>query len=106
MSEPKNPAELAIKRIHLFFPAPAEEKIALALTAFWAVRAGDRIQELHPDLRMSEVLDLAHDRLWTTPEFSQMLELAGIDSFDEQFEQMTFREFVRYAAARSSDDAR
>ena len=48
---------------------------------------------------MGEVLDLTQDHLWTPPEFAHMLELAGIEAFDE-FEQMTFREFVRYAASR------
>jgi hypothetical protein len=34
-----------------------------------------------------------------------MLELTGIEAFDDQFEQMTFREFVRFAANRESATA-
>ncbi len=90
----------AIRRIRLFFPVPGEEQIAVALTKFWASRAGSSILELKPDMTMGEVLDLAKDHLWTSPEFAQMLELAGIEAFDDQFEQMTFRDFVRYAASR------
>ncbi len=56
-------------------------------------------------MTMGEVLDLAKDHLWTTAEFAHMLELAGIEAFDDQFEQMTFREFVRYAAMRKSGSA-
>jgi hypothetical protein len=54
---------------------------------------------------LGEVLDLAQDHLWTTPEFALMLELAGIESFDDQFEQMTLRDFVRYAASQRAESA-
>jgi hypothetical protein len=57
-------------------------------------------------MTIGEVLDLGRDHLWTTPEFSLMLELAGIESFDEQFEHMTFREFVRYSASQNSQPTR
>jgi hypothetical protein len=96
------PTDVAVKRMHLFFPLPEEERLAVALTSFLGARAGARILELSPEMVMGEVLDLAADRQWTTPEFSHMLELAGIEAFDEQFEQMTFREFVRYSASRKS----
>ena len=56
-------------------------------------------------MTMSEVLDLAKDKLWTTPEFGHMLELAGIEAFDEQLEQMTFRDFVRYSASQKPKPA-
>jgi hypothetical protein len=56
-------------------------------------------------MTLGEILDLAKDHLWTTPEFAHMLELAGIEAFDDQFEQMTFRDFVRYAATRKSQCA-
>ena len=77
----------------------------MALTGFWGSRAGTRIVDLRPEMTMGEVLDLARDRLWTTPEFAHMLELADIEAFDDQFEQMTFRGFVRYAASRKSEFA-
>ncbi len=96
------PTDAAIERIRLFFPIPEEERVAVALTAFFGRRAGSRIRDLRPDLTMGDVLDLASDHLWTTEEFSLMLDLAGIDAFDDQFEQMTFREFVRYSASRNA----
>ncbi len=105
MEETESPTDIAIKRMRLFFPLPAEEHIAMALTEFWGSRAGSRILELKPDMPMGEVLDLAKDHLWTTPEFAHMLELAGIESFDDQFEQMTFRDFVRCAVSRGSESA-
>jgi hypothetical protein len=37
-------------------------------------------------MTLGEILDLAQDHLWATPEFAHMLELAGIESFDDQFE--------------------
>ncbi len=89
----------------MFFPVAGEERIAVALTEFWASRAGPRIVDLRPDMTMGEILDLAMDHLWTTPEFEHMLELAGIEAFDLQLEQMTFREFVRYAASRNLGSA-
>jgi len=98
--------EIAIRRIRLFFPLPGEERIAVALTKFWGSRAGSRIVELNPDMTMGEVLDLARDHLWTSPEFAHMLELAGIEAFDDQFEQMTFRDFVGYAASRNPESFR
>jgi hypothetical protein len=88
--------------MRLFFPLPAEEELAVALTGFLGHRAGSRLAELTPDMTMGEVLDLARDRLWTGPEFAQMLELAGLAAFDEELEQMTFRDFVRYGAHRRS----
>jgi len=94
------PTEIAIERIRLFFPLPEEEQVAVALVAFLGHRAGSAIADLTPDMARGEVLDLARDHLWVTPEFSQMLELVGIEAFDDQFEQMTFREFVRYSASR------
>ncbi len=105
MENIESAAEIAIRRIRLFFPLPGEEHIAVALTKFWGSRAGSRIVELKPEMTMGEVLDLAEDHLWTSPEFAQMLELAGIGVFDDQFEQMTFRDFVRYAASRKSESA-
>lgn len=105
VGEPRSPTDIAMERIRLFFPLPDEERIALALTSFLGPRAGARIVDLRPDMRMGEVLDLARDHLWTTPEFGRMLELAGIEAFDDQFEQMTFREFVRYSASRKSESA-
>jgi hypothetical protein len=105
MENTDSPTRIAMKRIRLFFPLPAEEQIAVALTEFWGSRAGPRIVDLKPDITMGEVLDLARDHLWTTPEFAHMLELAGIEAFDDQFEQMTFRDFVRYAASRKSESA-
>ena len=95
-----SPTDFAIERIRLFFPLPEEEQLAVALIGFLGRRAGSAIVDLTPDMTMGEVLDLARDHLWATPEFSQMLELVGIEAFDEQFEQMTFREFVRYSASR------
>ena len=105
MKATKSPTDIAIERIRLFFPLPSEEQIAVALTAFWAAHAGHRIVDLRPDMTLGEVLDLAQDHLWTTPEFAHMLELAGIESFDDQFEQMTLREFVRYAASQRGESA-
>ena len=105
MENIESPKEIAIRRIRLFFPLPGEEHIAVALTAFWAPRAGPRIVDLKPDMTMGEVLDMANDHLWTSREFAHMLELAGIDAFDAQFEQMTFRDFIRYAASRKSESA-
>jgi len=105
MESPETPTDIAIKRIRLFFPLPGEESIAVALTEFWGSRAGSRIVELRPEMTMGEVLDLAKDHLWTTPEFAHMLELVGIRAFDDQFEQMTFRDFVRYAAIQRSESA-
>lgn len=105
MESPESLTDIAIKRIRLFFPLPDEEHIAVALTEFLASRAGSKIVDLKPDMTMSEVLDLANDHLWTTPEFAHMLELAGIQAFDDQFEQMTFRDFVRYAATQRSASA-
>ena len=105
MESPETPTDIAIKRMRLFFPLPGEEHIAVALTGFWGARAGSRILDLKPEMTMGEVLDLAKDHLWTTPEFAQMLELAGIEAFDDQFEQMTFRDFVRYAAIQRSESA-
>jgi hypothetical protein len=105
MENSESPTGAAIRRIRLLFPLPGEEHIAVALTELWGSRAGLRIMDLSPDMSMSEVLDLAQDHLWTTPEFERMLELAGIEAFDGQFEQMTFREFVRYAASRRSEPA-
>jgi hypothetical protein len=89
----------------LFFPLAGEEELAVALTSFLGAKAGPRIVDLRPDMTMGEVLDLAQDHLWTTPEFGHMLELAGIGAFDDQFEQMTFRDFVRYAASRRGGSA-
>ena len=100
--EPRSPTDIAIECMRLFFPLPQEERVAVALTSFLGPRAGPRIVDLRPEMTIGEVLDLGRDHLWTTPEFSQMLELAGIESFDEQFEQMTFREFVRYSASQNS----
>jgi hypothetical protein len=101
MENPESPTDIAIERIRLFFPLPDEEHIAVALTRFWGSHAGPRITDLAPAMTMGEVLDLAQDHLWTTPEFAHMLELAGIGAFDDQFEQMTMRDFVRYAAHRA-----
>lgn len=98
MKDAKSPT---IEKIRLFFPLPCEERIAVALTKFWESRAGPRIADLSPDMTLGEVLDLAQDHLWTTAEFAHMLELAGIESFDDQYEQMTLRDFVRYAASRN-----
>ncbi len=105
MENTEPPIDIAVNRIRLFFPLPSEEQIAVALTEFWGARAGRRIVELQPDMTMGEVLDLAEDHLWTTPEFAHMLELAGIEAFDDCFEQMTLRDFVRYAASRRSESA-
>ena len=105
MENAESPTDIAVKRIRLLVPLPGEEQIAVALTEFWGSRAGLRIMELKPELTMGEVLDLAKDHLWTTPEFAHMLELAGIEAFDDQFEQMTFRDFVRYAAIQRSESA-
>jgi hypothetical protein len=105
MADPKSPTEMAIERIRLFFPLPDEEQIAVALTALFARHAGPPITEIKPDMTMGEVLDLAQDRLWTRPEFELMVESAGIEAFDEEFEHMTFREFVRYAASRKAESA-
>jgi hypothetical protein len=105
METPETPTDIAIKRIRLFFPLPGEEHIAVALTEFWGSRAGSRIVDLKPEMTMREVLDLAKDHLWSSPEFAHMLELAGIEAFDDQFEQMTLRDFVRYAAIRRSESA-
>ena len=102
MEKPESATDIAVKRIRLFFPVPGEEHIAVALTEFCGSRAGSRILDLKADMTMGELLDLAQDHLWTTPEFAHMLELAGIEAFDEQFEQMTFRDFVRYAATRKA----
>jgi hypothetical protein len=96
---------MAIDRIRLFFPLPDEEQIAVKLTTLFARHAGPPIVEIIPDMTMGEVLDLAQDHLWPRPEFELMLELAGIEAFDEEFEQMTFREFVRYAASRKAEIA-
>ncbi len=96
------PTDAAVDRIRLFFPIPEEERVAVALTTFFGPRAGSRIRDLLPDMTMGEVLDLANDHVWTTEEFSLMLDLAGIDAFDKQFEQMTFRDFVRYSASRNA----
>jgi hypothetical protein len=105
MENIESATKIAIRRIRLFFPLPSEEQIAVALTEFWGSRAGSRIVELKPDMTMGEILDLAKDHLWTSPDFAHMLELAGIEAFDDQFEQMTFRDFVRYAASRKSESA-
>ena len=103
MDDHESPTDIAVKRIRLFFPLPNEERIAVSLTEFWASRAGPGIVDLRPDMIMGEALDLAKDQQWTTPEFAHMLELAGIEAFDDQFEHMTFRDFVRYAASRNSE---
>jgi hypothetical protein len=100
MKDASSPTEAAVDCIRLFFPLAGEEELAAALTRFFGAKAGPRIVDLRPDMTMGEVLDLAQDHLWTTPEFGHMLELAGIEAFDDQFEQMTFRDFVRYAASR------
>ena len=73
-------SDTAIRRIRLFFPLPGEECIAVPLTEFWASRAGSRMAELKPEMTMGEVLDLAKDHLWTSPEFAHMLELASIEA--------------------------
>jgi hypothetical protein len=99
-SRPSSPTGIATERIRLFFPLPEEEQVAVALMGFLGPRAGAGISELTPDMTMGEVMDLSRDHLGTPPEFSQMLELAGIEAFDDQFEQMAFREFVRYSAGR------
>ena len=96
MENTESPTDIAVKRIRLFFPLQGAEHIAVA---------GPRILDLKPDMTMGEVLDLAKDHLWTTPEFAHMVELAGIEAFDDQFEQMAFRDFVRYAANRKSESA-
>ncbi len=93
--------EKAVELIRLYFPVPEEEQRAVSLTTFLGQRAGPGIVDLRPDMSMSKVLELAGAKLWTTAEVSRLLELAGIDAFDEQFEQMTFREFVRYSVSRS-----
>jgi hypothetical protein len=85
-NEPKSPTQAVVERMRLFFPLPGEERIAVALTSFLGPRAGSGIVNLRPDMAMGEVLDLAQDHRWTTPEFSLMLELAGIEAFDGQFE--------------------
>ena len=103
MQNSESATNAAKKRIRLFFPLPGEERLAVALTEFWGAHAGPRINELRPEMTMGEILDLAQDHLWTTEEFAHMLDLVGIEAFDEQFEQMTFRDFVRYAASRKSE---
>jgi hypothetical protein len=103
MPDPKSPTDLATDRIRLFFAVPNEERIAVALTRFFAARTGPAVMDLRPEMTMGEVLELARDHLWTTPEFEHMLELAGIEAFDDQFEQMTFRDFVRYASSRNPE---
>ena len=74
MESAETPTDIAVKRIRLFFPLPGEERIAVALTEFWGARAGFRIVDLKPDMKMGEVLDLAKDHLWTAPDFAQMLD--------------------------------
>ena len=100
MSKPKSPTDLALDMVRLWFPLPQEEQIAVALMQFLATRTGNQMMDLRPETTMGEVLDLAKADGWTTAEFGYMLELAGLEAFDDELEQMTFREFVRYAAAR------
>jgi hypothetical protein len=94
--------DLVIHQVRLWFPLPEEEQIAVALMQFLVMRIGDQVLDLRPDSIMGEVLDLAKAEEWTTAEFGHMLELAGLEAFDDELEQMTFREFVRYAASRKS----
>jgi hypothetical protein len=103
MIESRSPTDVALDLILLCFPLPEEGGIAVALTTFLGPRAGTRIVDLRPDTTMHEVPDLAGADLWTTAEFSRMLELAGIEAFDDQFGHMTFRDFVRYAANRRTE---
>jgi len=100
MTSSKSPIDVALDLIRLSFPLPEEERMAVALTVFLRTRAGNRIEELKPDMPMAQILDLGGAEKWTTAECSRMLELAGVEAFDEQFRQMTFREFVRYAVHR------
>ncbi len=101
----RTPTDVALDLIRLYFPLPEEEQIAVALTRFLGTRADNRITELTPDIPMHEVLELGGSEQWTTAECNRMLELAGIEAFDDQFSHMTFREFVRYAARTKSKSA-
>ena len=94
MTHPKSPTDIALNLIRLSFPLPEEEQIAVALTTFLGTRADNRITELRPDMRMREVLDLGGSGEWTTAECSRMLELAGVEAFDDQFAEMSFREQI------------
>ena len=102
MADPKSPTEVALERVRLFFPLPDEEQVAVALTTLFGRHAGPPIIEIRPNMTMGEVLDLAQDHTWPRPEFELMLEVAGIEAFDDEFEHMTFRELYAYAASRKT----
>ena len=105
MRDLKPTTQSIIEFVRLLFPLPQEEEIAVALTRFLAVHAGSQIDGLRPEMTMEEVLQLGRSDTWSTVEFSYMLELAGIETLEDELAQMTFREFVRFCAGERQASA-
>ena len=97
-SPPPRPTP-SIEFIRLFFKAPAEEEFAVHCAEFIAGVVGERVLQLRPDTKWSEILR------WFGPQpvhgalFAMLLKKkfgADVEEIFAASELMTFREFVEY----------
>lgn len=98
MKPARQTTEARIGFIALYFPKPEEQTVAVLIARHFAGAAGDRITELRPATRLSEILEWMGTtdriRLIMTLEESFGREIG--DEFAADFGNHSFRELVEH----------
>ena len=98
----------SVEFIRLFFKSPVEEEFAIACADFIANVVGDRVLELRPDKKWSEILQWFGPKPHHAALFAILLKKRfGPDAKEiiAASEFMTFREFIEYACRQKYNAA-
>ena len=103
-SKEPNPS---VEFLRLFFESPKEEDFAVRCAQFLARIVGERITELRPDTKWSEIVEWGGPSLMGAGLLGAALTKEfGADpmQFLANSEFMTFRDFVEYVCSRGHND--
>ena len=97
----------------MFFPSPHEEDVAVWWADFLSAFVGEQVSMLRPNTCFSEIFSWVESHsddpvrfvLAVMEEFSIGEWSLDLHGFLDYLRQMTFREFVEYAAKRQTDVA-
>ena len=89
-----------IEFIRLFFRSRHEEALAIRIARLLASVVGDRITQLRPETKLSEIIRWSDslDAVGVVMRLEEVFGHAIPDDMADDFEHLTFRELVEYAS--------
>jgi len=98
----------SVEFIRLFFKSPTEEEFAVVCAEFIANVVGDRVLELRPDTKWSEILQWFGPKPAHPALFAMLLKKRlgpDVKEIIAASDFMTFREFIEYACRQKHNAA-